>query len=179
MPKPGHARSSKAQRAPGARAPTRKYTARLPVWLLDALAAQAAKNRIATNALLIEVLGKAVDPMNADIRDAAIAERLRAIETSLQQLETLAWRQRVTLEAVGVLAKTMLSYMREATTREERVAAHAKGERRFPSFAERVAEWTDGREKGLSATLEEEFERAEALAQAEGTAPRDSAGARS
>ena len=160
-------------------APVRKYTVRLPAWLLDALGAQASRNRIATSALLIEYLAKSVDPMNADIRDAAIAERLRAIETSLQQLETLAWRQRVTLEAVGVLAKTQLSYLQEATTREERVAVHAKGERRFPSFAERVAEWTDGREKGFSAVLEEEFERAEALAQAEGAASRDSAGARS
>jgi hypothetical protein len=173
MPKPG-TRTSTARAASA----VRKYTVRLPAWLLDSLAAQASRNRIATSALLIEYLSKSVDPMNSDIRDAAIAERLRAIEASLQQLETVAWRQRVTLEAVGVLAKTMLSYMREATTREERVAAHAKGERRFPAFAERVAEWTDGREKGFSATLEEEFERAEALAEAEKAAPNDATGVR-
>ena len=147
-------------------APVRKYTVRLPAWLLDALAAQASRNRIATSALLIEYLSKSVDPMNADIRDAAIAERLRAIEASLQHLESIAWRQRVTLEAIGVLAKTVLSYMREATSREERVAAHAQGERRFPSYAERVAEWTDGREKGFAALLEEVFEEAETLADA-------------
>lgn len=165
MPKPGRTRSPKTTRAAAPRTPTRKYTARLPAWLLDALAAQAARNRIATNALLVEYLGKAVDPMNADIRDAAIAERLRAIEEALRQVESVAWRQRVTLEAVGVLAKTVLSYMREATTREERIAAHAQGERRFPTYAERVAEWTDGREKGFAALLEEAFDRAEGAAE--------------
>jgi hypothetical protein len=102
--------------------------------------------------------------MNADIRDAAIAERLRAIEEHLGKLESVAWRQRVTLEAIGVLAKTVLSYMREAKTRDEKVAAHTQGERRFPAYAERVAEWTDGREKGFAAVLEEVFDRAEAAA---------------
>ena len=161
MPKPG-SRTTAARPVSA----VRKYTVRLPAWLLDALTAQARRNRIATSALLIEYLSKAVDPMNADIRDAAIAERLRAIEASLQHLESIAWRQRVTLEAIGVLAKTVLSYMREATTRDERVAAHAQGERRFPSYAERVAEWTDGRQKGFAAILEEAFEQAESLADA-------------
>ena len=175
MPNSGQPRASKAPRAAAPRTPIRKYTARLPVWLLDALAAQAAKNRIATNALLIEVLGKAVDPMNADIRDAAIAERLRAIDEALEPLESVTWRQRVTLEAIGVLAKTVLSYLREATTREERLAAHAQGERRFPAYTERVAEWTDGREKGFAAELEQAFDRAEGAGKRVGGVPRTAA----
>jgi hypothetical protein len=164
MRTPGPSHLTKTPRVPAPRTPTRRYTARLPTWLFDALGAQAAKNRVATNALLIEYLGRAVDPMNADIRDAAIAERLRAIEEHIRPLEAVIWRQRVTLEAIGVLAKTVLSYMREATTRDERVAAHAQGERRFPAYTKRVAEWTDGREKGFAAVLEEEFDRAEATA---------------
>ena len=139
---------------------TRKFTARLPAWLLDALGAQASRNGVATNALFIEYLGRAVDPMNADLRDAAISERLRSIELRLTELDTLAWRQRVTLESIGVLAKTVLSYLREATTREERAQAHAQGERRFPVYTQRVAEWTEGREKGFAASLEELFEQA-------------------
>jgi hypothetical protein len=155
MQTPGPSHLSKTPRVPAPRTRTRKYTARLPVWLLDALG-------VATNALLIEYLGRAVDPMNTDIRDAAIAERLRAIEEHLRPLESVIWRQRVTLEAIGVLAKTVLSYMQEAKTRDERVAAHTQGERRFPAYTERVAEWTDGREKGFAAVLEEAFDRAEA-----------------
>ena len=117
--------------------------------------------------------------MNADIRDAAIAERLRAIEEHLRPFESVIWRQRVTLEAIGVLAKTVLSYMQEAKTRDERVAAHAQGERRFPAYTERVAERTDGREKGFAAVLEEAFDRAEASAERPRSSTRAAAGATS
>ena len=125
--------------------PHRQFSARLPVWLLDALGLQAARYRTTSNALLIELLARAVDPMSAELRDAAISERLRGIESELQKLETITWRQRVTLESVGVLAKAVLSYMREAKTADERRAVAATGERRFAVYAERVAEWTDGR----------------------------------
>ena len=165
--RPASARSAlrRSPRASLKAVPHRQFSARLPTWLLDTLAAQAARHRLTSNALLIEYLAKALDPLNADVRDAAISERLRAIEESLRGLESIAWRQRVTLEAVGVLAKAVLGYMREATTSDERRAVHAQGERRFAIYAERVSEWADGREQGLAALLEEALERAVGAAQ--------------
>ena len=162
------AKRIRATEAPDARAAApvrmRRFTARFPDWLLDALHTESKRSNIATNALVIEHLSRAVNPLNADVRDAAISLRLRAIEAELGKLETITWRQRVTLETVGVLAKTMLGYMREATTPEERRSVHARSERRFAIFAERVAEWTDGREQGLAGLLEDALDRADANA---------------
>jgi len=143
-------------RAPAKTEPTRAFTMRVPVRILDAVKLDARKNRITANAYLNQLIGTAVDPMNADRRDAVLAKRLRSID---EQLGILAWSQRTALESVGALASVVLGYLPEAKTREERHAVHDKSERRFPKFTRRVAESADGRQKGYCAALDEEFER--------------------
>ena len=138
--------------------PHRVFTARLPVWLLDTVSAEAKKNRITANAYLIQLIAAAVDPMSGDRRDAILAKRLRSID---EQIAALAWSQRATLESIGALAKVMLGYLPEAKTREEKQAVHEKSERRVPKFARQVAECADGRQKGYCAALDEELDRSD------------------
>ena len=137
-------------------APSRAFTMRIPVSLLDAVKLDAKKSRITANAYLNQLIGAAVDPMNADRRDAVLAKRLRSID---EQLGILSWSQRTALESIGALATVVLGYLPEATTREEKHTVHDKSERRFPKFTRQVAEAADGRQKGYCAALDEEFER--------------------
>lgn len=141
-----------------ARAPERirAFTSRYPESLLAALKVEAKRQGVPVNSYLIERLRSLIDPRSADRRDAVLAKRLRSMD---EQIAHLVWSQRALLEAIGALAKVVLGYLPEASTKDEQRAVKDKTDRRSAKFARQVAEGADGRTKGFCAVLDEEFER--------------------